>query len=139
VTVYGAVEVVHAVRHRRWRGFFLFLAGGLLSIATGVLLWTRPLAGMELLTLLVAFYFLVLGAFRSVGAISSRHPGWGWGLFSGVVSIVPGMLVWNGWPASSPRVIGLFVAIDMIFQGWSCIMLALVAPKGAQRVAPAAR
>jgi uncharacterized membrane protein HdeD (DUF308 family) len=138
LVVYGVIEVVQAFRHQMWQGFFLFLIGGILSIVAGALILARPIAGMEVLTLLMAAYFLVLGAFRSVGAISSRHPGWGWGLFNGVVSVALGMLIWNRWPASSLWVIGLFVAIDMIFQGWNYIMLALVARKGAQLIAPAA-
>ncbi len=137
LVIYGIVEVVQAFRHQRWSGFFLFLVGGILSIVSGVLLWARPIAGMEVLTLFMAAYFLVLGAFRTVGAISSRHPGWGWGVFNGLVSIVLGMMIWNRWPASSLWVIGLFVAIDMIFQGWNYVMLSLLARKGAQAIAPA--
>jgi uncharacterized membrane protein HdeD (DUF308 family) len=133
---YGVMEVIHAFRHQRWAGFFLFLLGGLLSIVAGGVLWARPLASLEVLTLLVASYFLVLGAFRVVGAVSSRHPGWGWGLFNGAVSVLLGLLIWNGWPSSSLWVIGMFVAIDMIFQGWNYVMLALVARKGAAVVAP---
>jgi uncharacterized membrane protein HdeD (DUF308 family) len=133
---YGVMEVIHAFRHQRWSGFSLFLLGGLLSIAAGVAIWAQPLASLKVLTLLVASYFLVLGAFRVVGAVSSRHPGWGWGVGNGAVSVVLGLLIWNGWPASSLWVIGMFVAIDMIFQGWNYVMLALVARKGAAIVAP---
>jgi uncharacterized membrane protein HdeD (DUF308 family) len=50
--------------------------------------------------------------------------------------MILGMFIWNRWPDSSLWVIGLFVAVDMIFQGWNYIMLALVARKGAQLVAP---
>jgi uncharacterized membrane protein HdeD (DUF308 family) len=134
--VYGVMEVVHAFRHQRWSGFFLFLFGGILSIVAGGIIWMQPLASLKVLTLIVAAYFLVLGAFRVVGAVSSRHPGWGWGLFNGAVSVVLGLLIWNGWPYSSLWVIGMFVAIDMIFQGWNYVMLALVARKGAAIVAP---
>ena len=34
------------------------------------------------------------------------------------------------------KVIGMFVSIDMLFQGWNYVMLALVARKGAAVVAP---
>jgi uncharacterized membrane protein HdeD (DUF308 family) len=135
MVAYGVMEVIHAFRHQRWSGFFLFLFGGILSIVAGGVIWARPLAGMAVLTLLVAAYFLVLGTFRVVGAVSSRHPGWGWGLFNGAVSVLLGLLIWNGWPASSTWVIGMFVAIDMIFQGWNYVMLALIARKGAALVA----
>jgi uncharacterized membrane protein HdeD (DUF308 family) len=134
--VYGVMEVVNAFRHQRWSGFFLFLFGGILSIVAGGVIWARPLASLEVLTLLVAAYFLVLGSFRVVGAVSSRHPGWGWGLFNGAISVVLGLLIWNRWPYSSLWVIGMFVAIDMIFQGWNYVMLALVARRGAALVAP---
>ncbi len=133
---YGVMEVVHAFRHQGWSGFFLFLFGGLLSIVAGGVVWAQPLASLKVLTLLVAAYFLVLGAFRVVGTVSSRHPGWGWGLFNGAVSVLLGLLIWNGWPSSSLWVIGMFVAIDMIFQGWNYVMLAIVARKGAAVVAP---
>lgn len=136
LVAYGVVEVVQAFRHRRWSGFLLFLLGGLLSIVAGVLIWAQPLAGMEVLTLLAAAYFIVLGAFRSVVAVSSRHPGWVFGLLNGGVSVLLGLLIWNRWPASSLWIIGMFVAIDMIFQGWNYVMLALVARRGAAAIAP---
>jgi uncharacterized membrane protein HdeD (DUF308 family) len=136
LVAYGVMEVVQAFRHRRWSGFFLFLFGGLLSIVAGGVIWTQPLLGLGVLTLLAASYFLVLGAFRVVGAVSSRHPGWGWGLGNGAVSVLLGLLIWNRWPASSLWVIGMFVAIDMIFQGWNYVMLALIARKGAAAVTP---
>jgi uncharacterized membrane protein HdeD (DUF308 family) len=136
LVAYGVMEVVQAFRHQRWSGFFLFLFGGLLSIVAGGVIWTQPLLGLGVLTLLAASYFLVLGAFRVVGAVSSRHPGWGWGLGNGAVSVLLGLLIWNRWPASSLWVIGMFVAIDMIFQGWNYVMLALIARKGAAAVTP---
>ncbi len=127
----GVIEIVQAFKHQRWSGFFLFLVGGLLSIVTGFMLWRRPLIGMAVLTLFMASYFLVLGSFRLVGSIVTRHPGWGWGAFSGLTGIVLGAMIWAEWPASSFWVIGLFVAISLVFQGWNYVMLALVARKAA--------
>ncbi|HTP53086.1 MAG TPA: HdeD family acid-resistance protein [Anaeromyxobacteraceae bacterium] len=127
--VYGAIELLQAFRHQRWSGFFLFLVGGILSIVAGFVILSRPIAGMEVLTLFMASYFLVLGAFRTVGSLSTRHPGWGWGLVNGVASLVLGVLIWNRWPFSALWVIGLFVSIDMIFAGWNYLMLALVAKR----------
>jgi hypothetical protein len=45
------------------------------------------------------------------------------------------IMIWRQWPVSGLWVIGLFVGIEMIFYGWSLVMLSLVA-KGA--VGPAA-
>jgi len=123
----GVIEFIQAFRHQKWSGFFLFLIGGILSIVAGFLLWRSPLAGMAVLTIFMASYFLVLGSFRAIGAFATRYPGWGWGAFSGLTGFVLGAMIWAEWPASSLWVIGLFVGISMLFQGWNYIMLAMVA------------
>jgi len=125
--VLGVIELVQAFGHHRVSSFFLFLVGGLASLVAGFLLWRRPLAGMAVLTLLMASYFLVVGSFRLVGSLVNRHPGWGWGAFSGLAGMVLGFMIWAEWPSSSVWAIGLFVAVSMLFQGWNYVMLALVA------------
>jgi uncharacterized membrane protein HdeD (DUF308 family) len=67
------------------------------------------------------------GLFRIVTAISVRYPNWGWMLLNGVVSLVLGIMIWRQWPLSGLWVIGLFVGIQMIFNGWSFVMLAVAA------------
>jgi uncharacterized membrane protein HdeD (DUF308 family) len=46
-------------------------------------------------------------------------------LLNGVVTLVLGIMIWRQWPLSGLWVIGLFVGIEMIFYGWSLVMLAL--------------
>jgi len=132
MAAYGVVEVIQAFRHRRWSGFFLFFLGGLLSIVAGLVVLWNPMGGLAVLTLFVAMYFLALGVVRIVAVLSARHPGWGWGLVNGVVSVVLGVMIWSRWPASSLWIIGMFVCIDMIFQGWNYVMVALVARKAGE-------
>jgi len=38
-----------------------------------------------------------------------------------------GVMIINEWPQSGLWVIGLFVAIEMLFAGWSQIMIAIAA------------
>jgi len=45
----------------------------------------------------------------------------------GIVTILLGLMIINQWPVSGLWVIGLFVAIEIIFAGWSHIMIALAA------------
>ena len=123
----GLVEIVQAVKHRRWSGFFLFLVGGVLSVVAGLVLWRAPLAGMAALTLLMAGYFLVVGAFRAIGAISTRHPGWAWGALGGAVTVALGAMIASEWPASSLWVIGLYVSVSLLLQGLGYVMLAMAA------------
>jgi uncharacterized membrane protein HdeD (DUF308 family) len=58
-----------------------------------------------------------------------RFPNWGWVLLSGIVTFMLGVLIkWN-WAVSGLWIIGLFIGIDMIFRGWSYVMLFLAARK----------
>jgi uncharacterized membrane protein HdeD (DUF308 family) len=41
------------------------------------------------------------------------------------VSLLLGLLVYKQWPESGLWVIGLFVGIELIFNGWAWIMLSL--------------
>jgi uncharacterized membrane protein HdeD (DUF308 family) len=65
------------------------------------------------------------GLFRILTAVAARFHHWVWVLLNGVISLVLGLMIWRQWPVSGLWVIGLFIGIDMIFYGWSLIMLAL--------------
>jgi uncharacterized membrane protein HdeD (DUF308 family) len=38
-------------------------------------------------------------------------------------------MIWRQWPVSGLWVIGLFIGIDLIFYGWSLVMLGLLAKR----------
>jgi uncharacterized membrane protein HdeD (DUF308 family) len=59
--------------------------------------------------------------------------GWYWSVLSGLISIVLGGMIIAQWLESGLWVIGLFVAIELLFNGWSMIFVALAARKAAQR------
>ena len=90
---------------------------------------TSPVDSALVLTLLLAVYFMVIGIFRIVASLTMRFPNWGWVLFSGIVSFILGVLTKQQWPLSGLWIIGLFIGIDMIFSGWSYVMLSLAARK----------
>jgi uncharacterized membrane protein HdeD (DUF308 family) len=46
-------------------------------------------------------------------------------LVNGVISLVLGMLIWRRWPVAGLWVIGLFVGIEMLLNGWSLVMLSM--------------
>ena len=68
---------------------------------------------------------MVGGIFRALSAVSHRYIGWGWMLFSGIVTLALGWMVYKQWPVSGLWFIGLYLGIDMILNGWTWIMLAL--------------
>ena len=74
-----------------------------------------------------AMLLIIGGIFRVVVAISVRFPNSAWMLFHGAVNLLLGVSILQDWPLSGLWVIGLFVGIDMIFNGWSLVMLGFAA------------
>ncbi|MDR3618454.1 MAG: HdeD family acid-resistance protein [Paludisphaera borealis] len=121
----GAAQLVGAFWTRDWSGFFLVLMMGVLYVVVGLLMLNRPLEALEAMTLLVACGLMVGGLFRAIGSISYQFPQWGWVFVGGLIELALGVMIWMQWPAASLWVIGLFVGIDMLFSGWTWIMLGL--------------
>jgi uncharacterized membrane protein HdeD (DUF308 family) len=48
-------------------------------------------------------------------------------LVHGIASLVLGIGIWRQWPLSGLWVIGLFVGIELMVNGWRLIMLGLAA------------
>ncbi len=124
----AAAQLFHAIAAHRWGGFFLHLAGAVIYGIFAIALMGDPNRGVRALTLLLAMYFLVSGFLRVLLALTAyRSPGWGWVLTSGVVNLILGILIWGQWPGNTDWVIGLLVGIDLLFSGWSMVMLAVAA------------
>ena len=80
-----------------------------------------------------------IGVVRLIMAFQLRGlKNWGWPLIGGIAAIVLGLMILARWPVSGFWVIGLFVAIEMIFSGWSSIFIALAAREVGQKNAPTA-
>jgi uncharacterized membrane protein HdeD (DUF308 family) len=121
----GVTEVVHAVMVRKGSGFSLHLLAAGLYLIVGFFMLEDPVKAATVLTLLLAAAFFVGGVLRSIFSVAVRFPGWPWVLLHGVVDLLLGGLILSGWPESSLRIIGILVGIDLIFHGWSWVMLAL--------------
>jgi uncharacterized membrane protein HdeD (DUF308 family) len=127
----GLIECVHAFRVRTTSGALLHLLAAILSIVAGFLMMTEPLTGSLALTVLIAAYFLVSGAFRIAAALSIDLPHRGLAIFGGIVTFVLGVLVWSEMPGSALWLIGTFLGIDLIFRGWWAVGLALAIRRAA--------
>ncbi len=123
----GVAQIISGIWTRRWGGFFVNLLCGLMTLFVGVVFLERPLTAAVGFTLLLAMFFLATGAIRIVIAFAQRFSGWGWTVLSGVISLFLGLLIWQNLFASALWVIGTFVGIDLIFNGWSWVMLGLAA------------
>lgn len=123
----GLAEAIHAFWRKDWGGFFVDLLGGVLYFVVGGMLVANPAASAVGITLLIAMFLIVSGLFRVGAALVGRPPHWGWLLLSGVMGLFLGVLIWAEWPVSGLWVIGLFIGIEMMFNGWSLIMLSIAA------------
>jgi uncharacterized membrane protein HdeD (DUF308 family) len=123
----GLFEVIHGFRHRPWSGFFINLLGGVLYAVAGVVMVANPALAAVTLTLLIAMMLIVAGLFRLFIAFSTPLHHRGWLILNGAISTILGVMIWDSWPSSGLWVIGLFIGIDMIFDGWTEIMLAISA------------
>jgi uncharacterized membrane protein HdeD (DUF308 family) len=121
----GVIEIVGSFSARRWSGVFLHLLSGVLSVIVGLFFLRAPIGAMLALTLLLACLLMVGGLFRIIAALTYRFSSWGWPLFSGIIDVVLGVMIWQQWPASALWVMGLFLGISLVFRGADWIGIAL--------------
>lgn len=131
--------VMHAVYAFHARGTRAVLLEILLAVVYGwigiYLLW-RPIVGLASLTIALAIYLLVEGLLELVEALRLRpHPGWGWILFDGIISLILAVMIWRTWPVSTVWAIGTLVGISMLLSGITRLMLSFAARRLAASVA----
>jgi uncharacterized membrane protein HdeD (DUF308 family) len=117
------------------RGLLMFVLGVLTLVAGGYVV-ARPGMGLATLTLVLAAYLFVDGVFEIIWAFRLRPiKGWGWTLFSGIASLVLGILIWRQFPVSGMWAVGTLAGIHMIFAGSSIASLCRAARSGAEVLA----
>lgn len=127
LAVGGVFQFVDSFKYRGWKSALLHALIALLYIVAGVIMIRQPLAGSMVLTAFLGGIFIALGILRIAMGVQLGRAGfsWGWLVFAGLVSLVLGGMIFFQWPTSALWVIGLLVAIEMIFHGWSFVMMAL--------------
>jgi uncharacterized membrane protein HdeD (DUF308 family) len=125
----GVLQAIYAFWRPKGQSFIQNLLLGIFYAIVGVLMFTHPAVSALAITLLLAAFYTVNGIFKICISLTTAVVQRGWLLFSGVVSLALGLLIWSEWPVSGLWIIGLFIGIDLIFIGWFWIMLSLAASK----------
>jgi uncharacterized membrane protein HdeD (DUF308 family) len=100
----------------------------LARIGAGLALLSCIRSGLNLIMLVFAVYLIVEGIFDIFGALKMRgQSGRIFLLINGIVTIVLGLMVYAHWPWGSAWVLGLFFGINLLFHGFSQLMLGLSA------------
>jgi uncharacterized membrane protein HdeD (DUF308 family) len=122
----GALHLVYAWSADRPSGVVWEILLGVFYAATGVYLLTRPVVGLEALTLALALYLVAASAVEFVIAYELRPiAGSGWLVFDGIVTLLMAVMIASGWPASSTYAIGTIVAVSMFFSGFTRLMMSI--------------
>ncbi len=128
LVVGGIAQAIEAFRATGWKSTALHVFIALVYIAAGALALYDPVAASLSLTLFIAAMLLVVGVVRAVMALQMRPVrGWGWVLAGGIMSLLLGIAIVVQWPVSGLLAIGLFVALELVIGGWTCILFALAA------------
>ncbi|MBN7777475.1 DUF308 domain-containing protein [Nitratireductor aquimarinus] len=124
--VVGILTILSVFNDQGWGGRLLSILLGLALLFVGVSLIANPLGGMVSLTFVVAAMLLAMGVMRiflGIGASDSRLR---WiMILAGIVSLVLGGMILANFPQSALVVLGIFLAVELISNGVSLIVLAL--------------
>ncbi|CAM2823101.1 HdeD family acid-resistance protein [Legionella worsleiensis] len=122
----GITHIIDVFKHKEWKGIIWQALIAVLYIAAGCTVFYDPFLASTLITAILAALLIVIGFTRIVMALVLRDAkGWGWLMLAGITAIILGILILAQWPISGLWVIGLFIAIEMIVNGWTYIFIAL--------------
>ena len=126
MAVVGLVEITVGFRAKSLTRFLTWVLAGVLYLVAGVLTILNPVMASAAFTLMLGAGLVATGFVRMfVGyGLPSKHSRW-LVMFSGVLTSLLGLLIVLGWPANSIYVLGLLLGLDLVFYGFSWIVLGL--------------
>jgi uncharacterized membrane protein HdeD (DUF308 family) len=129
----GVVQIFDAFKCKGWKSTLWHVLIALLYVGAGVMMVADPILASATLTLVLAAILLAVGVMRIFMSLQMRPvKGWGWLLAGGIITILLGGMIISGWPMSGLWVIGLFVAVELIVNGWTSVFVALAARSAAK-------
>jgi uncharacterized membrane protein HdeD (DUF308 family) len=114
----GGAEIGIGMHSREWGRFFLWVIGGLLYIAAGVLCIVNPIFASVLLTVFLGTGLIAAGVVRAFLAfqLPADHSR-SLILVAAAVSILLGLIIVSHWPLDSVYVLGTLLGVDLLFHG----------------------
>jgi uncharacterized membrane protein HdeD (DUF308 family) len=126
LAAWGVFQIIFAFQTRKTGAFALKLITGILVLLGGLFVLFFPVPGVLTLTLVLGITIFVKGVLQVIYAFQMRpSASWGWMLFSGIVGIILGILIWSQWPYSAMWLIGLWIGIKFLIDGLAIIFLSL--------------
>ncbi len=100
-----------------------------LLFITGLLIVIYPVAGIAVIGIMLAIYFL-MDAFAGFSLMFELRElrGAFWLIINSIVSLILGITLIAGWPTSSVLLVGLFVGISLFMDGITLLILGIAFP-----------
>lgn len=130
----GFFDIFHSIRTYRMPHFWNRFLMDIFSLLVGVFLVTHPAVSIAVITLFISAFFIITGLYRTVSAPVEKTRNWEWVLFSGIFSIIVGLLVWTQWPFSALWFIGLLIGIEILSLGISILILPYAVQKAREEL-----
>lgn len=123
--VAGISQIIECFKEAHWQGVLWHAFISALYVIGGIIVIYDPFLASAMITALLAGVLVIIGLSRFFMALSIRkEKGWGWVLLAGLVSTALGIMIFMHWPMSGLWIIGLFIAVQLIVDGWTYIFLA---------------
>jgi uncharacterized membrane protein HdeD (DUF308 family) len=118
----GIVGTVYSFKSPSFKeGIWKFLFGGV-TLLFGFILIAYPGKGLGALTIILTIFFILEGISKIVIAFKIKsNEGWGWVLFSGILSLLFAIIIIANWPVSGAWAIGITVGSYLLIFGLSMI------------------
>jgi len=112
------------------QGLPLLLMGALMVFA-GLYVFSHPVAALASMTLVLAAYLVVTGVVELFAGFNARpERGWGWMVFTAVITLVLGVMLWRQFPVSGVWAIGTLFGIKLIMNGLSMTSIGMAVRRG---------
>jgi uncharacterized membrane protein HdeD (DUF308 family) len=116
--VAGAAEIGVGAHAQSWGRFFLWLIGGALYLAAGVICIINPIFASLALTLALGAGLIAAGVVRAYLAfqLPPQHRR-GMVLLAAAITFMLGLIIIMRWPSDSVYVLGILLGVDLLFHG----------------------
>jgi len=114
----GAAEIGVGMHSQGWGRFFLWVIGGIINMAFGILCILHPVFGSLALTLVLGAALIAAGVVRAYLAFQLPGGQMRVLVFLGAaVTFFLGLIILMNWPVSSLYVLGTLLGVELLFHG----------------------
>lgn len=119
----ASIALTYNAWHNKRQNMSLWFKPIILVILAFIIL-LHPAIVLSVLGLLIAIYFLISGFSSIMLAFELKSSAKWFCLFSGMLSFILGIIVFDSWPFASAWIVGLIIGINFLFDGLALLGIA---------------